>query len=124
MFRLKVRDQFSSAHYLKNYQGACENLHGHNWIIEAVVEGEQLNSTEILIDFKILKSYLKEILKELDHRLLNEHPYFQDKNPSSENLCYFIFEKLKEKLKDYPHVKVKEITLYETETSSATYFED
>lgn len=123
MYRLKVKDYFSSAHFLRNYEGACENLHGHNWTVELVVEGEKLNEIEILIDFKDLKRILKEILEELDHRLINEHPYFQQRNPSSENLARFIFEKAKEKLKAYANVKVKEVSVFETEKASATYLE-
>jgi len=124
MYRLKVQDYFSSAHYLRNYQGACENLHGHNWKVELVVEGETLNETELLIDFKDLKRVLKEVLSELDHRLINELPYFKEKNPSSENLARYIFEKVKEKLRAYPQVRVKEVTVFETEKASATYFEE
>ncbi|MFN3406518.1 MAG: 6-carboxytetrahydropterin synthase QueD [Caldimicrobium sp.] len=123
MYRLKVKDTFSSAHFLRNYQGACENLHGHNWTVELIVEGEKLNDIEILIDFKELKGILKEVLEELDHRLINELPYFQEKNPSSENLAYFIFQRVREKLTTYPHIKVKEVTVYETERASATYSE-
>ncbi len=124
MFRLKVSNYFSAAHYLKNYQGQCENLHGHNWKVELTVEGEILNETEILIDFKILKSVLKEIFTELDHRLLNDHPYFIQKNPSSENLAKFIFTKAKELLKTYPTVKVKEVAVFETDKACAIYFEE
>ncbi len=123
MFKLKVEDHFSSAHYLRNYGGSCENLHGHNWKVELVVEGSKLNSSDILIDFKILKKFLKDVLSELDHKLLNDLPYFQNTNPSSERIAEYIFKKMKEKLSDYPDVKVKEVTVYETEKASATYCE-
>ncbi len=89
-----------------------------------MVEGEKLNEIEILIDFKELKNTLKEVLSELDHRLINELPYFQKRNPSSENIAKFIFERVKEKLRCYPHVKVKEVTVFETEKASATYSEE
>jgi 6-pyruvoyltetrahydropterin/6-carboxytetrahydropterin synthase len=124
MFRLKVQDYFSSAHYLRNYQGACESLHGHNWKVELVVEGEQLNNIDILIDFKDLKKILKEVLDELDHRLINDLPYFQERNPSSENIARFVFERIKEKLKAFPEVRVREVTVFETEKASATYLEE
>ncbi|MCS7279943.1 MAG: 6-carboxytetrahydropterin synthase QueD [Thermodesulfobacteriaceae bacterium] len=123
MYRLKIKDQFASAHYLRNYGGTCENLHGHNWKVEVIVEGEKLNEIEILIDFKELKNYLKEVLQELDHRLINEIPYFQKHNPSSENIARFIFEKLKSKLNSIPHLILKEVTVFESDTASATYFE-
>jgi len=123
MFRLKVQDYFSSAHYLRNYKGSCENLHGHNWKVELLVEGSQLNNLDILIDFKILKSILKETLNELDHKLLNEIPYFKNINPSSERLAEYIFKKIKNKLSQYSNIKVKEVTVYETDKVSATYYE-
>ncbi|BAU22781.1 6-pyruvoyl tetrahydrobiopterin synthase [Caldimicrobium thiodismutans] len=124
MYRLKVQDHFSSAHYLRNYQGACENLHGHNWKVELVVEGEKLNEIDILLDFKDIKKILKEVLSELDHRLINELPYFQEKNPSSENIARYIFDRVKDKLKVFEGVRVKEVTVFETEKASATYLEE
>jgi 6-pyruvoyltetrahydropterin/6-carboxytetrahydropterin synthase len=123
MFKLKVQDYFSSAHYLKDYKGPCEKLHGHNWKVELIVEGSELNSTDILIDFSILKKILKEVLSELDHKLLNEIPYFKNINPSSERLAEYIFKKVREKLSSYPKVKVKEVTVFETEKAGATYYE-
>jgi 6-pyruvoyltetrahydropterin/6-carboxytetrahydropterin synthase len=123
MFKLKVQDYFSSAHYLKDYKGPCEKIHGHNWKVELIVEGSELNSLDILIDFAILKKILKEVLSELDHKLLNEIPYFENINPSSERLAEYIFKKVKEKLSSYPNVKVKEVTVFETEKAGATYYE-
>ena len=120
MFELTVRDEFSAAHQLRGYEGACENLHGHNWKVEVVVRGSRLNEIGILIDFKELKKALKEILSELDHRHLNEHPAFKDRNPSSENLARFIFERLEEKLAGKP-VEVFRVTVCETERACASY---
>ncbi|WP_028843074.1 6-carboxytetrahydropterin synthase QueD [Thermodesulfobacterium thermophilum] len=123
MFRLKVQDSFSSAHFLRNYEGPCEKLHGHNWKVEVVVEGERLNELDILIDFKELKKALKETLKSLDHRLLNDLPYFLEVNPSSERIAQYIFQDLKKKLSLYTNLKIKEVTVFETEKACATYFE-
>ncbi|AIH03886.1 MULTISPECIES: 6-carboxytetrahydropterin synthase QueD [Thermodesulfobacterium] len=123
MFRLKVQDSFSSAHFLRNYEGPCEKLHGHNWKVEVVVEGERLNELDMLIDFKELKKALKETLKSLDHRLLNDLPYFLEVNPSSERIAQYIFQDLKKKLSLYTNLKIKEVTVFETEKACATYFE-
>lgn len=89
-----------------------------------MVEGEKLNNIDILIDFKDLKKILKEVLDELDHRLINDLPYFQERNPSSENIARFVFERMKEKLKAFPGVRVREVTVFETEKASATYLEE
>lgn len=123
MYKLKIQDHFSSAHFLRNYQGPCEKLHGHNWKVELTVEGEKLDQTDLLIDFKILKSILKSILQELDHQLLNDLSYFKDINPSSERIAEFIFKKVKEKLISYPNIRVKEVAVYESEKACAIYFE-
>ncbi len=124
MYRLKIKGSFSSAHYLKNYQGACENLHGHNWVVEVEVKGKKLNSIGLLIDFKELKKALKKVLSELDHKLLNELPFFKENNPSSELIAYYIFKRLEEELSAFPEVKVSSVTVFETEGASATYYED
>jgi 6-pyruvoyltetrahydropterin/6-carboxytetrahydropterin synthase len=123
MFRLTVRDDFASAHQLREYQGQCENLHGHNWKVEAVVEGKGLDSAGLLLDFKDLKKALKEVLQELDHSFLNQHPFFQERNPTSENLAFFIFKRLEKALRTYPGIRVKSVTVWESERAGATYLE-
>ena len=87
LWRLTVRDDFAAAHALRHYEGKCERLHGHNFAVELTVEGQNLTQdTEMLLDFKVLKTGLKRVLETLDHRLLNETPPFDRLNPSSENL--------------------------------------
>ncbi len=123
MFELTVRDEFSAAHQLRGYEGACENLHGHNWKVEVAFRGKTLNAIGILIDFKELKSLLKEVLSELDHRNLNELPAFSSQNPSSENIARYIFERLSERLAGKP-VKVSRVTVCETERACASYLSE
>ncbi len=120
MFELTVRDEFAAAHYLRDYPGACERPHGHNWKVEVTVQGDKLNEIGILIDFKDLKRYLKEVLAELDHQDLNQHPAFQGQNPSSENIARYIFERLSAKLASHP-VKLVRVTVCETERSCVSY---
>lgn len=123
MFRLTVIDSFASAHQLREYEGQCENLHGHNWRVEIVVEGRELNPQGLLLDFKDLKRTLKGILDELDHTFLNEHPYFKDRNPTSENLAFYIFREMEGALKTYSGVRVKSVTVWESDRAGATYSE-
>jgi 6-pyruvoyltetrahydropterin/6-carboxytetrahydropterin synthase len=119
MYRVRVIDSFSSAHNLRNYEGNCERLHGHNWKIEVYLQGEELDDIGMLIDFKILKKELKILLDELDHIYLNEHPYFAKVNPTSENMAKYIFDRLKEKFGE----KVYKILVWESDRSVAEYFE-
>ncbi len=123
MFELMVKSKFSSAHFLKNYNGKCENLHGHNWKVEAFFSGNYLNEAYILIDFKILKEFLNKVLENLDHKLLNEIKFFKELNPSSEMIAKYIFFELKELLKDYKNILVKKINVWETENSMASFME-
>ena len=112
--------QFAAAHQLRNFKGKCEKLHGHNWRIEVIVEGEKLNDAGLLIDFKEVKDDTNRILEELDHSFLNELSQFKDQNPSSENIAAYIFEKLSSKLNDN-QIKVTKVTAWESDSASTSY---
>jgi len=120
MYTITVSSHFSGAHRLRHLHGKCEELHGHNWKIEVSVAARQLNKEGIVIDFQLLKKKVEKILKSLDHTFLNDLPYFSGREPSSENIAKYIFDRLKAELKGYPAV-LKEVTAWESETSSATY---
>ena len=121
MFLIFVKTHFSSAHYLRNYPGNCEYLHGHNWDVTVTVKSETLNEIDVAIDFKDLKRLVADIMKELDHKNLNELPAFAEKNPSSERLAQFIFERLSEGLVDYPDVTPYSVEVRETPSSGVVY---
>ena len=97
MYEIKTQAYFSAAHHLLNYEGECENQHGHNWMVEAFVQGESLDKSNILIDYKILKRELNAVLDTLDHKDLNDLPEFKGESPSSEMISAYIYSKLKEK---------------------------
>ena len=123
LWRLRVRSDFSSAHQLLHYEGKCESLHGHNFIVEAEVMGNSLDpKIGYLMDFKKLKSFLKQVLDSLDHVFLNELPAFADINPTSETLARYIYEGLKELLGDQP-VRLGWVMVAEKESSMAIYEE-
>ena len=118
MFEIKTQAHFSAAHHLLNYDGECENQHGHNWLVEAYVEGETLDKSNILIDYKVLKRELNAILDILDHKDINELEEFKGESPSSEIIARFIYNKLKEKI-----VRLSKVSVWETQTSCASYKE-
>lgn len=122
MYEITIKTHFSGAHFLREYKGKCENLHGHNWIIEATVFGDELDNTGLLYDFKTLKKNLGSIIDELDHTLLNDHPEFSEQNPSAERIAKFIFDELKNLLIQ-TSVSIKEICVHESESSHAVYRE-
>ncbi len=123
LWRLTVRGEFASAHALRHYQGKCESLHGHNYSVEMVVEGETLTpDTELVVDFTVLKKELRAELGLIDHVNLNEYPPFDTANPSSENLARYIYRNMKVRLADMP-VRLYSLTVGETSMQSATYME-
>ena len=118
MFEVKIESHFSSAHHLLNYNGKCENPHGHNWKVEVYAEGDELDKSGILIDFKVLKKELNELLDRLDHHDLNNLEEFNGISPSSENIAKFIYTELKKKIP-----QITKVCVWETERARATYWE-
>jgi len=121
MYEITVFSHFSSAHRLRYLHGKCEELHGHNWKVEASVVSDRLNKEGVVIDFKVLKQKVEKVVKPLDHTYLNNLPYFSGKEPSSENIAKVIFDKLKAELKGH-HAILKRVTAWESETACVTYF--
>lgn len=119
MFEVKVESHFSSAHHLLNYCGECENQHGHNWKVEVYARGKTLDKSNILIDFKVLKSKLNKVMAYLDHTDINTLPEFENVSPSSEIISKFIYDRLKE---DLP--QIHKVCVWETERARASYWEE
>ncbi len=120
MYYLSVSDTFSAAHRLCGYQGACSNLHGHNWKVRIGLQTDKLDEIGMAMDFGIIKTMLKHILDELDHAYLNEVKSLNGLNPTSENLARFIFERMAKELEEQP-ARVYEVEICESERSSVVY---
>lgn len=123
MYEISVRAAFEAAHFIDGYDGKCSRLHGHNWIIEAIVRGENLDSLGMLIDFKILKAELNKVLDEFDHRFLNELETFSAENPTAENIARQIFRKLAASEIFSDSTKLFAVKVHETPNSCVTYYE-
>lgn len=123
MFELDIVRDFSAAHVLKGYQGACANLHGHNWTVQVFVRAPELDQVGIALDFKILKRELEAILGGYDHKFLNELPDFQDGNPTSERIAMIIYKRLS-KIVNKGAVRISKVRVCESPTSGASYFEE
>jgi 6-pyruvoyltetrahydropterin/6-carboxytetrahydropterin synthase len=121
MYELKVITDFAAAHKLQMVGEKCENLHGHNWKVEAFVKGERLNKAGVLMDFGILKKHLAEVMDTIDHKFLNELPFFsQEFQPSSENIAHYIAQQLEERIQS-PDVRVDRVNAWESNNACATY---
>jgi 6-pyruvoyltetrahydropterin/6-carboxytetrahydropterin synthase len=126
MFEVTVEAGFSSGHYLRNYRGKCENPHGHNYKVFITLVGEKLDDTGLLLDFKLLKQVMRPTVEYLDHRMINDlKPFDQELNPSAENLAMYFFRETSAQVREMTNgrVRVKDCTLYETDTSFARYYE-
>ncbi len=120
MFTLKIVTDFAAAHTLRDYPGACNRMHGHNWKVEVEVCGTELDQMGMLVDFKKIKKSTKEITERLDHYYLNDIAPFTETNPTAENLAQYFFEEL-QKLITAGNTTVSQVTLWETERACATY---
>ena len=124
MFEVRVEANFAAAHFLKDYNGKCENLHGHNYKVFAHVRGNNLNEGGMLLDFSKLKDALRKTCKILDHTNLNDFPFF-NQNPSAEKIALFIFENIKKELNESKDIQKEPflyaVDVFETETSRARY---
>ncbi|WP_035359738.1 6-carboxytetrahydropterin synthase QueD [Edaphobacter aggregans] len=125
MFEVTVEAGFSSGHYLRNYRGKCENPHGHNYKVYVTLVGEELDEAGLLLDFKLLKQVMRPVVDYLDHQMINDLEPFTTVNPSAENLARYFYQETAKQLRDMTagRVKVKDCTLYETDTSFARYYE-
>ncbi len=120
MFTLGIKDTFAAAHRIVGYNGQCEELHGHNFLVEAFFLGDTLNNEGLLADFKILKEYLKEVLAALDHTYLNDIPYFSERASSAEYIAMYIHGEM-EKCLGNTGVSLKEIRVWESDRAFAAY---
>jgi 6-pyruvoyltetrahydropterin/6-carboxytetrahydropterin synthase len=119
VYALTVRTSFSAAHRLREYDGNCERLHGHNWQVEVTVASEVLDDQGIALDFRAIKSAVNDLLAGLDHRYLNEVSPFDRLNPSSENLARYLFEEMEKKVP--PPARMARVTVWESEDARAEY---
>lgn len=125
MYEVTVERGFSSGHYLRNYKGKCENPHGHNYKVKITLCGETLDAAGLLLDFKDLKHVMRPVIDRLDHQMLNDLEPFTVLNPSAENLAKYFFDETNRQLAEMTanRVRVKDCTIYETDTTTATYYE-
>ncbi|NHJ48638.1 MAG: 6-carboxytetrahydropterin synthase QueD [Asgard group archaeon] len=142
MYRISKEFSFSMGHRLSCHNGLCKNFHGHNYTIVVGVKSIGLNPDGMVMDFSDLKNIVQNYLKQFDHALMvNEmdRPLIADMrkilpglkvtvvpfDPTAENMAREIYEYVQEEISKYVNdVEMDFVTVYETETSQATYSED
>lgn len=111
MYRVQKRLEISGAHNLTlDYESKCQNLHGHNWIINIYLKSQELNPNGMVLDFTHIK---KMISDKLDHKYLNDIFEF---NPTAENIAKWICDEIGE--------KCYRVQVQESEGNIAEYIKD
>lgn len=123
MYEVSIKTHFSAAHHLREYDGACEAPHGHNWDVEVFVRGSELDGTGLLVDFKRLRLETRTALGELDHTDLNILEEFQARNPSSENIACYLHRRLSGEL-NCDRYRIHRVVVEETRGARASYWDD
>jgi 6-pyruvoyltetrahydropterin/6-carboxytetrahydropterin synthase len=123
VYEVTVEGGFAAAHRLRDYEGACERLHGHNYKVVFAVRADDVGPSGMVADFKVLKRALGEVLGRLDHRCLNDDiSDFGEGalDPTAENIARWVAERLAEALP--PETRPARVTVWESDKSAATYF--
>ena len=123
MYEVSIEKHFDAAHYLRDYQGKCEALHGHRYRVVAKVKALKVNEIGLAYDFTVLKQHLADILSRFDHTCLNDVLPFDKINPSSENIASTIYNELGPKLGGDP-VSLSCVEVWESPDSWVTYSPD
>jgi 6-pyruvoyltetrahydropterin/6-carboxytetrahydropterin synthase len=121
MFEVSVEQTFAAGHALRNYKGKCENVHGHNFRVQVVIEGERLDEAGLLVDFIDVKAVMRSIIERLDHVFLNDIQPFDVKNPSAENIAEYFYTEMTRGLNASVPVRIREVKIWETDLQSAAY---
>jgi len=120
MFEACIKGHMAAAHFLRGYEGKCKNLHGHTWKVEVYIQSATLDTIGMVADFAVLKEKLKSFLNTLDHICLNDLPYFQKVNPTTENIAKYIYENF---AKDVAPLQLSRVGVWESETAGVTYWQ-
>ena len=120
MYQLFVEEHFDAAHYLPNYHGKCEKLHGHRFKVVARLEAARLDDTGLAYDFAQLKQHLREVLTQFDHTCLNDVPPLDTIGPSSENIATTIYDALQARFPN-SSVKLVNVEVWESPTTGVSY---
>jgi 6-pyruvoyltetrahydropterin/6-carboxytetrahydropterin synthase len=120
MYEISVDYSFAAGHALRGYKGKCENVHGHNYKVRVTVGGAELNAIGLVMDFVDLRGALKALAERLDHRFMNDIPPFDTLNPSAENLAKYFYDGLEPTARSQG-VTLQSVTVWETDTTSATF---
>lgn len=123
MFVVSVQAHYDSAHFLRNYNGKCEKLHGHRYIVELAMAKDEVDESGIAFDFVDVKRHLRALADELDHENINELEPFTTLEPSAENQARWIHDEMKRRLPPPMAAAIVYVRVWETPNQWAQYSE-
>jgi len=123
MFVVSVQAHYDSAHFLRNYKGKCEKLHGHRYVVELALANNELNEAGIAFDFVDVKRELRAVADYLDHENLNDLPPFTETEPSAENQARYFYHEMARRLPAPMNAAILYVKVWETPTQYALYTE-
>jgi 6-pyruvoyltetrahydropterin/6-carboxytetrahydropterin synthase len=122
-YRLRVAEHFDAAHYIRDYLGKCSRMHGHRWRVEITLEGAQLDSRNILVDFAVVKGMLRVYLDDgFDHSVLNSS--LGEPNVTAEWLARKIYDDLRQRIDKNQQAWLFSVTIYESPECCVEYYGD
>jgi 6-pyruvoyltetrahydropterin/6-carboxytetrahydropterin synthase len=112
---------FAAAHSIRGHQRGCEHLHGHNYRVRVHVGAERLDPLGMVIDFADLKAIVGTVLGPFDHRVLNDIPPFDVRNPTAELVSQHVFDEVKRRLLDFDggRVRIRRVEVWENDSACA-----
>lgn len=123
MYEVEVIETFSAAHRLRDYNGKCEHLHGHNYRVHVMARARTLGKGGMVIDFARLKAVLSLVLNKLDHSYINDVPPFDEVEPSAENIAAYLFAELHRELAELGPI-LHSVSVWESDKSRAAFIRD
>jgi 6-pyruvoyltetrahydropterin/6-carboxytetrahydropterin synthase len=123
MFEIEKERTFSASHQLREFNGRCERLHGHNFRVRVCLAAAELDSNGTVMDFNELDELMQCAVAPLDHQHLNDLDAFKIRNPSAENIAAVIAEAVEAALEGKT-ARLKYCDVFETDRSRARYIPD
>jgi 6-pyruvoyltetrahydropterin/6-carboxytetrahydropterin synthase len=120
IYELNKDMSFAAAHFIPAEEaGNCSRTHGHTYVVNVTIGGDELDETGFLVDFKAIKQL---ICDRYDHTLLNEHPEFRDHHPTTEALAHTISLRIGQLLTEKQNrPQCLQVIVRETPTSYVVY---
>lgn len=118
-----MKSEFAAAHAIRDIGGRCENLHGHTWIVSVSFSGHELSKAGVILDFRVVKKWLRDVLDTLDHQNLNELECFSAHGATTELIAHHVAMELKLKAREYP-VRLCKVEVRESPMTGIVYYPD